>query len=562
MIEASYRRVELLDSVESYREQIRARWTRIWGFMLVTLGASMGAIIVIRFLAPSALLYSPLVALAVLFVMAVPVIVWNNPRAGLYLLTLFACLCVQSPERRHRDPLEWLPFYWSGSVISENYMGNPKALDFINFNYAELVMIMTALFWLTRQITLRELKFYPGAFFPWLALFAVWVCWGMFRGLTTGGSLVVALWEMRAQAYFFIAYLLATHLVTERGHAITLLWIMLVGISMKSFVGTANWIKDPNVTPDQGVLSHEDSLLMNLIFLGALVFWLARQEPQLKWAFLLMIPTALISSLANGRRAGIASFIVAFPAVVMLSAVLLKERRKALIRFSVAFGILTAIYLPIAWNGQGAWALPARAIRSRTSPDARDAASDAYRYAENANLKLTRDTSPWLGYGYGKPYIVAHTQWGRVDPFANVLPHNGIYWVWMRLGHPGFLLFWMCVANVLIQGPMLMKRVQDPRLQAIGILSIAALLMLIIYGEYDLSFANYRPMWLTGTLLGVLAALPRIDASQEAAKQIGDSTGDSPPPPEPPDASDDIPLPQRRLPWQRQIPGWNPGADW
>jgi hypothetical protein len=80
----------MLESVDDYRESIRARRMRLWGLMLVTLGVAMGVIIAMRFFTPQVLLYSPLVSLAALFLMAIPVIVWNNPRAGLYILAMTA----------------------------------------------------------------------------------------------------------------------------------------------------------------------------------------------------------------------------------------------------------------------------------------------------------------------------------------------------------------------------------------------------------------------------------------------------------------------------------------
>jgi hypothetical protein len=563
MIDTSYRRVELLDSVEEYRNSLRGRRMRLWGMMLICLFIVAGVIVTIRFLAPEATAFSPIVALAILLLIAIPVMVWNNPRAGLYILAISACLFIQSPGRLGRDPFEYVPIYWSGNVIAENYAGGLKALDAINFNYAEVVMVMTALFWIMRKVTLRELKFDFGAFFPWLALFLAWSVVGLIRGTSAGGYFVTALWEMRAQAYFIFAYLLATNLVTDRKHVMALLWIMAIGIGLKSFVGTANWIKNPGVTADEGVLAHEDSMLLNIVLFGAVIFTLARLEPKLKWVFILLVPTALAASFANGRRAGIAAFIVAFPIVVAMLAVLLKERRKALIQFLALFVLASAIYLPVAWNATGAWALPARAIKSRTSPDARDAGSDYYRLAEKNNLKLTRDVSPWFGYGYGRPYILAYKQWGRNDPFMNILPHNGILWIWMRLGHVGFLFFWMFVANVLIKGPNLLKSVRDPRLQAIGILSIAIFMMMIIYGEYDLTFANYRVMWLAGTMLGVLAALPRLDKAQEevlAAERL--AAGEGPPPDEEDTEEEETQIPPSGFPWQKQIPGWSRGADW
>src|SRR5262249_41094509 len=163
-----------------------------------------------------------------------------------------------------------------------------------------------------------------------------------------------------------------------------------------------------------------------------------------------------------------------------------KERRKQIVTFALSFSFATAIYLPLAWNASGPWALPARAIRSRSDPNQRDAGSDYYRLAENANLKLTRDTSPWYGIGYGKPFIEFSALPKVTTGFLKYLPHNSILWIWMRIGHLGFFMFLMLVASVLIKGPQILKEVRDPLVQTAGILGLLMLLMLFTFGEFDL----------------------------------------------------------------------------
>jgi hypothetical protein len=573
MIESSYRRVELYDNVAEYADAVRSRHARLFWFMMAVLTLIAGILAVVVKFAPTALPYAPLLALGALVLIALPVVIWNNPRIGLYILVISACLFMQAPLNVDRDPFGRIPLFWNIST-TVNFFTGSNALEFLHMNLGEVIMAMTALFWLLRQITLRELRWNSGAFFGWFALYLVWCGLGFIRGMQKGGDTTTALWELRAQAYFALAYLLAANLLTDRKHAMTVLWMIAIGIGFKSIVGTANYIKNPDVSADEGVLSHEDSLLCNILLFGALLFSIAKVEPKLKWAFLAFVPTALAANMANGRRAGIAAFIVAFPVVIAMCAVLLKERRKALTLFMIVFAFCAAIYLPLAWKAEGAWALPARAIRSRTAPDGRDAASDYYRLAENNNLKITRDTSPWLGYGYGRPYIVFFQQPGRFDPFMNVLPHNGILWIWMRLGNIGFTIWWMFVATVLVRGPMLLKTIRDPRLQVLGILAIAVFLMQIIYGEYDLCFANYRTMWLTGTLLGILAVLPRlVELKQEEREAQGKSFAgqgteddldvrevDEEDAEE--EAIGEVPPPWKRLPGAKGVPGWTRGADW
>jgi hypothetical protein len=566
MINPSYRRIELYDDARDYMAAIRARHGRLLYLMLATMLVAIGILVVVRFFAPNATLFAPLIALGVIVCLALPVVIWNNPRVGLYTLVGAACLFMQAPLNVDRDPFGKVPFFWNMSTACQFFTGS-NALGFLHLNFGEVVMAMTLIFWVLRQVAMRELHWRSGAFFTWFALYLAWCCYGFVRGMQKGGDVTTALWELRAQAYFALAYLLATNMITDRKHAMTLLWVMAICIGLKSIVGTANYIRNPDVSADEGVLSHEDSLLFNIVLFGAMLLSLAKVEPKLRWGFMVFVPTALLANLANGRRAGIAALIVAFPIAVALSAVLLQERRKALIQFLVGMAFVGSIYMPIAWNGQGAWALPARAIKSKFSPDGRDASSDYYRMAENNNLKITRDSSPWLGYGYGRPYIVVFQQPGRFDPFMNILPHNGILWIWMRLGNIGFALFWMFVATVLIRGPQLLRTIRDSRLQVVGILAISVFLMQLIYGEYDLLFANYRTMWITGTLLGILAVLPRL---VELQQQERDAQGVSRAGRDSDDLDvrdvdaeeDEETILEQDAPGPRGIPGWTRSVDW
>jgi hypothetical protein len=514
MLDIQARRVPLLDTAEEYQKAIRFRLLRLSVAMMVLLCLMLTIVVVVRAFAPGALIWSPLLAAGLFTIVMLPVAIWNRPRFGFYVLVTSACLFTQTPAQESRDPFGIIPFFWNVSTTVETFTRSHAAAA-IHVNYAEIVMIVTAVSWLIREVTLRQFVFNKGVFFRSLGIYLLICGFGFAHGILNGGDITVALWELRAQAYMALAYLMAVNLITDRSHAVAVLWCLVISIGLKSLVGTFNYATHPDVSADEGVLSHEDSLLMNIIFYGAILLSLARIEPKLKRAFLIFTTPAVITSLANGRRAGVAAFIVAFPVVCALAAVLLRDQRKRLIAFLTFSSILTAIYLPLAWNSNGKWAQPARAIRSQSDPDERDAGSDYYRLNENANLKFTRDSSPWFGIGYGRPYYVVFEQLGRHDPFANVLPHNGILWIWMRLGHVGFIAFWMFVAAVLVEGPVLLQVIRDPRFQVIGILGIGVFLMNIIYGQYDLTFANYRTSWITGTMVGMLAVLPRLVAMKQ-----------------------------------------------
>ena len=193
---------------------------------------------------------------------------------------------------------------------------------------------------------------------------------------------------------------------------------------------------------DQGVLTHDDSMELNMIVFIALIGLLARQNKKLTLTAVCLTPVAIMAQLANNRRAGIAAFIIAFVPLLPIMYVAFKERRRQIGMFAAGFCVCAAVYLPIAWGSNAVWALPARAIRSQSSPDSRDAGSDYYRLAENMNLKSTRDVRPWFGYGYGKPMImVVPMPFIATGGFTDYMTHNSVLWVWMRTGHCGVFLF-------------------------------------------------------------------------------------------------------------------------
>lgn len=504
----------VVESAQEYtlRRDIRSDWIVLFflGLLIVAFGIYVG----IGIFVPAKAALAPVLSIVLFLLLAIPVAIWHNPKVGFYLLIFCACVFVQSPKEAEPDPFTVVPVFWNVSTIGYNYF-NTQALGAIQFNMGEAIIVMTLVSWGVQEIMRRKLKLRKGLFFPWLTAYIIIALLGGVNGMATGGDHTFVLWELRAQIYFYLAYLMATNIFTDRESVMKVLWAMTIGVALKSLVGTRNYIANPNVTADEGVLRHEDSLLMNMVVLGALLMGIGNMDVKLRRTMLLFVPTCVATVLANGRRASIAALLLAMPLTMIMCSVMMKEKRKQLMTIMGVLGFVMAIYTPIAWNGKGVWALPARAIRSQFDPSDRDASSDYYRLAENANLKYTRDLNPWTGYGYGKEYITIWEQYGRTDVFARILPHNGIMWIWMRLGHPGFFCFWMFFASVMIWGGQKLKTVRDPKLQILGIYSIGAFLMLVMYGKYDLAFANYRAMILVGTLLGICAAVPHIDDLQE-----------------------------------------------
>lgn len=342
------------------------------------------------------------------------------------------------------------------------------------------------------------------------------VSFGFLHGITSGGDVTMALWEIRSQFMFIAVYLLTANFITDKKQIYPLLWITIIGTFIRSLFGIYIYISIGGAVTDQGILQHEDSLFFNMVFLIFIAAAMIGSNPKLFYASLLAIPTCLFSNLENQRRAGIASFGIAFIPMMPLLYLIMHRRRSQILAFSVGFVVVSSIYLPIAWNSEGGWALPARSIRSQFDPDMRDAGSDNYRQIEDLDLKFTRDTSPMIGIGYGKPFIQVYPLPHVSSYFQNYLPHDSILWVWMRLGHIGFFAFIMLFASLLIKGVQTIKEVKDPLLQLTGLLAILLTLMLFVFAKYDLALVNSRTMAFLGLYLGVLGVLKTLEKPSDS----------------------------------------------
>ena len=497
----------------------RRRRTRmlVWAGMLTSLAIVFGCIAAISYLSPqTGALPLCLVGLVAIAAVWTPFVLWNNPPLGLYLIFVSALLFPGTGGTAVTTiPTTYVPVWWNISSIGQ-YLGHTGALNAIAVSPAELIIVLTGLFWLVRSVVNREFRLMRGPFGIAIAAYLATVAFGFAHGMATGGDRTIALYEVRAQAEFLLSYLLAVNIITDRKQIVTLLWIAVIAIGIQGVFGTITFIVQHGVVSDQGILSHDDSLVLNMLFFLAFLVVITRSSPRLAKYALWALPGAIISQIANNRRASIAAFAISLIAVIPILWTTFPLRRQAIKWFVASIVLFAMVYLPAAaWNSDGAWALAARAVRSQIAPSERDASSDAYRRDEIIDLLATRNSSPWMGYGYGKPFLQPVPLPVLTTELLKYMPHNSVLWIWMRLGHLGFFCFLMMYACVLIRGAQILKVTRDPLLKVMGMIAIAYMLSLFVYGKYDLQFVNARQMNLTAILIGILGILPRLDFVEE-----------------------------------------------
>ena len=479
--------------------------------------------------AASALLFAGadniLLPLVLLVGVMVPVLLWRFPRLSLYAILAAVCLfelntLSDANGMPYKDSLtDKIPFFWNVNTIFQQY----AHVNFKGFplNLMEVFVLTAGVCSTLRAVYTGTTRLRGGALFVPILIYMVFVGMAEVNGVLNGGDFKISLQEMRSQVYLLLAYLMAVNMVQTRRHILTMLWIFVVCVGFKGILYTfRRYVTLHGLPlPDQGVGAHEEVFLFDLFALLLAALSLCRVLPKMQWLMLTLLPLVITGNLACNRRAATAAMMLAVPVLLAAAFQGLPQRRRmaGIVALVLAGGF--SIYYPAFKNSDSLIAQPARAIRSSFQPDARDASSNQWRDAENFNLMATIHSAPVQGTGYGRRYlhIVPMADISGAYAFEDYIPHNQVLWVWERVGTFGFLAFWMMIAAIFIfAGQQLRAASSDDFHKAISLFALLCTLLLVIFGMLDLQLTNFRDVLFTGLWVGVLAALPPLNADLNA----------------------------------------------
>ncbi len=436
--------------------------------------------------------------------------VWRQPVRGVYVLVAAAVMQEASLGRTFPDDIAHdIPFFEDLSTWT-HVRGLP-------YSIAELFMAFVLVVWVVKGVAARRLRFDRGSLMLPLGLYIVMVLVGELHGLTTGGDYTLSLWELRGQGYLFVLYVLACNLVRTRAQVNIVIWTIVVGTGLKGVQGVYRYLITLHGSLNtRELMPHEQSYFFNAFIVLALVFYLYGGPRRLKRVTLYFLPFVAVANLANERRGAILALAVGLLCLAMTVIVTHPARRRV-----IAFALVIAAVLWIPYYNQyqhdsSVIAQPARAIASNFSPDAADASSDQYRKDEDKDIIATMRTSPIIGYGFGKRMLTPNPLPDVGYPFWNLLPHDSILWIWMRVGTVGYLFFWLLIGTSIVQALRLTRRLRDPYLQGLAGFIAVMIVQEVIVGYLDLQWTNGRNTIVVGVLLaliGRLAAVASVERS-------------------------------------------------
>ncbi|OLB57076.1 MAG: hypothetical protein AUI01_05325 [Ktedonobacter sp. 13_2_20CM_2_56_8] len=439
------------------------------------------------------------------------------PLAGVYIAAGCAVLIEEAPLPTPILTDRLYIYYWPPSL--EGLIERP-----IGFLFLFILFVLVCHRLLKHQKMLEG-----GALLLPFLLYLLCVAGGVLHGLTSGGNLKITVVELRPFWYLFISYLLAYNLVTRISHLRGFFWIVILGAGIKGLQGAYIdfVVLHGNLTGVDVTMSHEESFFFAALLVLLMLLCLHHHyRPQL-YAALLALPFVVIALIANQRRADYVALAMAIPVAWMLIFWAKPHARKRLLVIMLIGVVLGIGYVATFSHSSGWFARPAHDIVSAISPestDTRDTYSNLYRSIENNDLKYTVQQSPVFGLGFGKPYLQPVPLTSifpgifAADEYYGYVPHNNIYWVWMRLGAIGFFAFWYLIGAIIVRGCLIARRLRDPYLQLVAIYIIAVVFIEIVVAFADYQLFLYRNVIYVGLLIGILMKLPALDEKKEVVE--------------------------------------------
>jgi hypothetical protein len=392
----------------------------------------------------------------------------------------------------------------------------------------EVLFIAGLLVWLMRAGLMRALDLPRSAVSKSLLAFAALLILGFGVGLSHGGILNIALWEVRPWMLLIVSYFLTATLLKSRAGLRAVIWLIVLCVGFKALQGTYMFFSFARAMSPrpESLLSHEESLFFGIFMVLTVGLWVYGQRGALRITASALFPFVLIADMANSRRTAWPIVLIGLCVLLAIAWVTHPNKRRKVGPVLVLLSLVCAVYFPLYWNKSGGTiAQPARALKSTVSPDPRDESSDLYREQENANLTLNIQQAGPLGKGFGTAinYTLPIADVSNFDPMIKYIPHNGLLWVWMRLGIQGEIALWVMVGTSLIAACQL-ARSKDDWLGLFGTVTAVAIVGYVIEGYEDLGFANMRIAIVIGCLIACVDVGRRLGGSERSQEDHRERT--------------------------------------
>ena len=468
--------------------------------LLPLLGVVAGTLVAVALL----LVAGPAQAIAVVAFLGALGYAVSQPRAGFYLVAFLAIAGTGS-----------MPF------ADQVRLGDTYPAYGLYLTPLEMLVAASTLGLAIRLVFDDRMTLRVGSLFLPIAALMLTVFLGIAVGIHRGADFSVMRSETRGFFYLPALSLLATHVLRSRADLRRFTSMLVLAINIMAAFSIYHYYAEVRATVGSQDLAfpHEDSLFCaaGVIIVLARIVWTRSGLGELKSATLLVLPTFAL--LVMRRRAGM----VALDAGLLLLCVVLVRDNFRLFLIAVPIAVLGAgLLLAMTWNDPGGLGQPARAFRAATGGDqqlsARDQSSDDYRAVEAVNIRLNIQNQPLTGLGFGRPYaFFAPVPDLSFWPLWRFVPHDSVFWVWMKAGALAFIALLALFAAAMMRSVQLMTALRSDSLKPLGFALAAIVLMFVLFSYVDLGMVTLRAMLFFGLVLGAIGALGTVTQPSRAA---------------------------------------------
>lgn len=449
--------------------------------------------------------------------------VWGvRPLIGLHL-TVFLTLLADGVT------VPWYPF-------NKNLSSKESVLfvaDALTVSPLEIVLGLGLIIWLVRHFATRSGPIRFGTLWFPVTMLVVFLFVGFGRGVSSGGNLRAAVWEIRPLFCVPLVYFLVINLCPDLRRVRQLLWTGLLAVVGQSLLSW-QYLTTLSATERaelESLTEHGSAIHMNLVFLMLVAAWLFKGSTLRSRIGLIFmsVPVAVIY-LVSQRRAAVVALGVAF---VLMAIVLLWRQPRTFRRVVPVAMVLAAGYTAAFWNTTGGLGFPAQAVKSVIQPgsvSAEDQSSDLYRIVENFDLNYTIRQSPLLGLGFGQPFYrpVALPDISFFE-FWQFMPHNSFLWIWVKMGFGGFVTILFIYARSLTAAAMRLRSAVDVADVTAVLLCAAYVVMYAIYSYVDIGWDARSMVFLGVAIAGCTTPVRRRTAGAGTGTQVAADLHSPPP---------------------------------
>jgi hypothetical protein len=454
----------------------------------------------------------------VLVGIVLPVILWRRPQVGPVIILGTALLIEQFPVNlSNRGSIA------IANVPITNNVPLFHGLGSFHLEPADLILLVVMLVYVLRTAGDGS-RWWPRSHVS-LGMFGFVLAtlYGEALGLAHHGELRESFTELRPFFYLVLAYVLTSVLIRSRSAVQAMMWTLVLAEPIKAIQALYLYVVTRGFQPaPESLLAHEEAMFFSLFFFLVLGLWLFGLRGRIRTVSTSLIPLILCADLVNDRRTAWLILGGGFIVMLGITYTVRSDRRRLIRRIAIVAGVISAVYFPAFWNAQGSLGQPASGLKSAIgTPNARDQLSDDYRIQENANLKLNLKNAGPAGVGFGIQINYALPMPGlvnKIDPEIMYVPHNGVWYILMRMGLIGGIAFWSLVAAAIIQACRL-ARCPDPRLAMIGALCAAVVVGWTLEGATDQGFILLRVAFAVGCMIGLTEAARHIYTSERRARR-------------------------------------------